>query len=438
MLCEREMIGISCDMLSTEQCLIDLFLRKTLPTSGCIQWGSGRKPPICHVISTECRGLVNDLSISENLSMSFFHNKFFYSRRKANRLADTLLQEYHLKYSAQTPVYSIPLMDRYILNILCAVNSGAQILILTNLQKIVTAENIVAFHRLISKLQNQGITFVISESLNYVFPFFSFRVLRFEHGQLVRIWENNAEFRDFQLTHSIITDSIHKPLQRSRVLNDAGKYIRIFNIRTSSINKVNLWLNPGEICYICGNNRYEDELVDALFSEEPHFSMDINGHVIHSCDMANLIKNGIGYFPQRIQSVLFPDFSYTENQNLLILRKIAYFSQIIRKSMDSYLGRALNKGNNAPGIMAKQSYENQLKCCLQRYLLVKWKLLVIHLPSFYKNQTESILLEKLINDLSETGCVVLVIVSLRNEVISAFDSFIEFDENGCILKNPKI
>lgn len=433
-LSEREMIGISCDMLSTEQCLIDLLLRKTMPTSGSIQWGGGGKLPISHVISTDCRGLVSDLSISENLSMSSFHNKLFYSKRKANRLAEALLKEYNLDYSVQTPVYSIPLMDRYILNILCAVNSGAQILILTNLQKIVAGENIVAFHRVINKLQNRGITFVISESLNYVFPFFSFRVLRFEQGQMVRIWENNAEFREFQLTRSmsIIANSTYKSLQTARLSKGIGKYIRIFNIRTSSISEVDLWLRPGEVCYICGNNRYEQEMIDALFSEKPHFSIDVSGAVLHSCDISKLIAHGIGYFPQEIQSLLFPDLYYTENQNMLVLSRISYLSQIIRKSMDAYLGRALGKADNVAGIMAMQSYENQLKCCIQRYLLMKWKLLVIYLPSFYKDQTESILLKEMINTLSETGCVVLVIVSFRDEVVSAFDSFIEFDENGCI------
>ena len=75
-----ELLGISCDSVATRQCIIDLLLNNTTPTSGHIQWSEqSSSTSNGRLISCDCNGLFRDLSVAENLSMTFYRKRFLYS-----------------------------------------------------------------------------------------------------------------------------------------------------------------------------------------------------------------------------------------------------------------------------------------------------------------------------------------------------------------------
>ena len=139
-------------------------------------------------------------------------------------------------------------------------------------------------------------------------------------------------------------------------------------------------------------------------------------------------KAGIGYFPENIDSIIFPDLNYRENAAVLVLKQISRWGGIIRKSMFNYISR--NDRNSDTENISRSDYENRLKCCISRYLLHKWRLLVLHLPSILRSQSEADALRGMIYSLASSGCSVLILIASPSEIISAYDSRIEFDSEG--------
>lgn len=431
-----ELLGISCDSVATRQCIIDLLLNNTTPTSGHIQWSEqSSSTSNGRLISCDCNGLFRDLSVAENLSMTFYRKRFLYSARRSQQLIELFLKRFELDISPSTLVYKLPLLERYMLNMLCAANSGAQFLILSDIQKQVQNEYFGKLESLIQKLISSGMCIIIMDCYECLRLLTHSRILLFENNQLVRTLQSGIELFDFnQYRLKSADDDVQKQIPHSPLKE--GSFINIRGIETQCIHSFDVCLRPGEIAYLIGKNRYEQEFLDALFGDTPQNQISYEDQTICSGSMSKLIKHGIGYFPRDINSILFPSLRYLENKTILILRHISRFNLVIRKSLYDFLSAHGEENETPKSIMAQQDYESRLSCCVQRYLLLRWHLLIINLPSVSQHQAEVKLLQHLIYSLAEKNSSVLVVVSSPSEIITRFDAKIEFDPQGNATKTP--
>ena len=429
-LCRGETIGIACDTTSARQGMIDLLLRRVEATVGHIEWYDPESDMPMHscLITSECSCLFHDLSVMENLGLLFNYNHFLYSKKKTTVFVREILRDFDLKIDPFEPVYKLPAVDRYLLSMVFAVGSGASLLILADMHKLLQDSNLGIFEGLLRKLTDKGVTIVFTECYCCAPMLVNSRILCLEDNHLVKILHGSAEFETFNQFRAN-----HHPMdmlcrEQSSCVQSSGTAVLISNITTANIRRFHISLRPGEICYMIGRNYYEQEFENALFGKSPSFSISWGQNHYRSCSIAQLKKAGIGYFPENIDSIIFPDLNYRENAAVLVLKQISRWGGIIRKSMFNYISR--NDRNSDTENISRSDYENRLKCCISRYLLHKWRLLVLHLPSILRSQSEADALRGMIYSLASSGCSVLILIASPSEIISAYDSRIEFDSEG--------
>ena len=137
------------------------------------------------------------------------------------------------------------------LNMLCAANSGAQFLILSDIQKQVQNEYFGKLESLIQKLISSGMCIIIMDCYECLRLLTHSRILLFENNQLVRTLQSGIELFDFnQYRLKSADDDVQKQIPHSPLKE--GSFINIRGIETQCIHSFDVCLRPGEIAYLIG------------------------------------------------------------------------------------------------------------------------------------------------------------------------------------------
>ena len=148
--------------------------------------------------------------------------------------------------------------------------------------------------------------------------------------------------------------------------------------------------------------------------------------------ISTLFYAGIGYFPQDVSRLIFPDLNYFENTTIFSLRRISYLGTVVRSAFQNYLltKQPFSYKEDPKHPFYKINYENRIVAAANRYALYNWRLLVIHLPNINPTGVESRIFQTLIDDLANRGTSVLVVVAASSEILTGADNLFEFDQEG--------
>lgn len=191
-------------------------------------------------------------------------------------------------------------------------------------------------------------------------------------------------------------------------------------------------LQPGEITYLVGKGLYEYDFLNAIFGEVPRFRINLGNKDFINAKISTLFYAGIGYFPQDVSRLIFPDLNYFENTTIFSLRRISYLGTVVRSAFQNYLltKQPFSYKEDPKHPFYKINYENRIVAAANRYALYNWRLLIIHLPNINPTGVESRIFQTLIDDLANRGTSVLVVVAASSEILTRADNLFEFDQEG--------
>ncbi len=166
----------------------------------------------------------------------------------------------------------------------------------------------------------------------------------------------------------------------------------------------------------------------SLISYEDHL---LYKHFINA-KISTLFYAGIGYFPQDVSRLIFPDLNYFENTTIFSLRRISYLGTVVRSAFQNYLltKQPFSYKEDPKHPFYKINYENRIVAMVNRYALYNWRLLIIHLPNINPTGVEAKIFQTLINELANRGTSVLVVVAASSEILTRADNLFEFDQEG--------
>lgn len=208
--------------------------------------------------------------------------------------------------------------------------------------------------------------------------------------------------------------------------------ITISDIHTNHIHSLSMNLQPGEITYLVGKGLYEYDFLNAIFGEVPRFRINLGNKDFINAKISTLFYAGIGYFPQDVSRLIFPDLNYFENTTIFSLRRISYLGTVVRSAFQNYLltKQPFSYKEDPKHPFYKINYENRIVAMANRYALYNWRLLIIHLPNINPTGVEAKIFQTLINELANRGTSVLVVVAASSEILTRADNLFEFDQEG--------
>lgn len=429
-----ELIAISSDTTSAKDALVLLLTRQIEPTSGKISWNA--KGGAHSLISYENHLLYKHLSIAENLSLTYpSSNRFFFSQKRNSLNARLILEKYGIFWDVNKPVYSLTKLQQYILSIVKAVYLGAEYLILSDVVRLHYDADFSLLRDLVRTLLEYQISILLTDS--YQNPLFicsdACRILRFEGGMFVRLvngQEDQYIYDSYRSYDSSAYASVYP--QKNVPLSIDFSSITISDIHTNHIHSLSMNLQPGEITYLVGKGLYEYDFLNAIFGEVPRFRINLGNKDFINAKISTLFYAGIGYFPQDVSRLIFPDLNYFENTTIFSLRRISYLGTVVRSAFQNYLltKQPFSYKEDPKHPFYKINYENRIVAAANRYALYNWRLLIIHLPNINPTGVESRIFQTLIDDLANRGTSVLVVVAASSEILTRADNLFEFDQEG--------
>ena len=373
-----ELIAISSDTTSAKDALVLLLTRQIEPTSGKISWNA--KGGAHSLISYEDHLLYKHLSIAENLSLTYpSSNRFFFSQKRNSLNARLILEKYGIFWDVNKPVYSLTKLQQYILRIVKAVYLGAEYLILSDVVRLHYDADFSLLRDLVRTLLEHQISILLTDS--YQNPLFicsdACRILRFEGGMFVRLLNGREDQYIYDSYHSYDSSAYASVYPQKNVpLSIDFSSITISDIHTNHIHSLSMNLQPGEITYLVGKGLYEYDFLNAIFGEVPRFRINLGNKDFINAKISTLFYAGIGYFPQDVSRLIFPDLNYFENTTIFSLRRISYLGTVVRSAFQNYLltKQPFSYKEDPKHPFYKINYENRIVAAANRYALYNWRL----------------------------------------------------------------
>jgi ABC-type sugar transport system ATPase subunit len=431
-----ELLAVTANNVSTKECFVRLMTRELPPTSGRIEWADpavpGSPPCLWSVISAERSLFCANLSLAENLIRPDGAG-LLYSRKKAEARAAAVLAELELDYPVSRPFGEPNDRDLYLLSIVKAYSLGSRFLILTDYALFTQEAERERLRKLVRILLKKEITVVLLDGLTVFHGEPFSRMLRFENGFLTQTLYGAAEMR--LSVRRQTRGAFQIPAQ-----DFSGGALRLECRLSPRQREAVFALRPGEVSYLIAARLQQRQLIENVFGDLPCCRIGLpDGTVLADAQPDALLENGVGYFPQDIRRVLFPNMTFRDNATFLALNAALRARFLIRENvlrclMDDHA--SLRGGEPTRQALSSFGYELQFESVVNRYLLYPWKLLILRLPYLTSFQTETAGLRRLIDDLSARRAGILILISSPDEMIFPCHSAWEAQEDGSVVPFP--
>ncbi|MNM68929.1 Galactose/methyl galactoside import ATP-binding protein MglA [compost metagenome] len=247
------------------------------------------------------RGLVPQLSVHENLTVSLLRNeRAFLFRKKLNKeRARELLVEYGLHLNVDLPVSRLSLYEKQMLSIIRAVSNQAKYLLLDEPTAAFDRKEAERFYEVVRKLQDQGIGIVlISHKLHEVFSLAE--VITVLRGGLT-ILQRPSEETTMEEVVEAMTGGESVIVRRVRA-NDESKRVQ-FEVRELRLDvghpEIHLQIKEGEILTIFGLlGSGKTEFAEKLFGVRGSYKAIIKGEESRIRSTSEAVSRGIAFIPE--------------------------------------------------------------------------------------------------------------------------------------------
>lgn len=382
--------------------------------------------------------LIQDLKVMDNIYV-LNHNFVgeLINVKKIKSKTGGILKHLGIQIDVDAYVSELSLFEKTVVELIKAITSGAQLIILNEISNFLSIEELSDFQKLVLHYTKQGISFLYMANHHEEAFRICDRVCLLENGRIIKIIDK----KDF-------SDEILKPyilsFDNDGQLNELSKNPGVFEIRnfvTENLNGISFSVKSSECITILDiNNRGIQDMAEILSG----FNQPISGNIIvdnNNIDLKNsnnLFSNGVVFIPENpIHKTLFYGMSYLENLTFLIDRKLnkSIISQRILNSIKeeyrALVGNAID-AKDLRGFNIRSLYE----LVYFRTHLFSPKVVFIMQPFSDADMYLRGRIIELINKLKRKGIAVIILAVSISDTLSVSDRLLIM-ENGKLLGNYK-
>ncbi len=375
--------------------------------------------------------LFPDLTVAENIGLRLEKSGALGRIRWASRRtrAVELLHRIGAEISPDAEVRSLSMPEQQLVEIACALGSGARIVIMDEPTASLTQKEQHLLFKVVRDLRAAGVGVVyISHRLEEIFALAD-RVTVLRDGETVgtNTVEDLTESQMIKLMVGRDVSSMYPPAE-----SEPGEVVlslKNVGCSASGIAGINLDVRAGEIVGMAGLvGAGRTELARILFGITPADAGEVvmNGERVLITSPAGAIARGIAYVPEdRRRHGVILEMPISHNMTMAIHRKI-FPGTWLRFDAETRLGEDFIRdlgikayGPEAPG--GSLSGGNQQKVSVARWLATKPKLLILDEPTQGVDVGAKSEIHKIIRGLAKEGLAVLMISSDLPEVLGMSD-----------------
>ena len=443
--------------------LIKVITGAHQPDGGTIEIAGERvthlTPASAHKLGIACiyqqPALFPDLSVAENIalrleSISVLRRVNWSERRDR---ASRLLQRIGANLSPDAEVRSLSMPEQQLVEIACALGSGARIVIMDEPTSSLTQQEVQLFFGVVHELRSSGVGVIyISHRLEEIFALAD-RVTILRDGESVGTREvgragcpqpaaervDASERRGEDTTPYLTEVELIRMMVGREVSHiypapestpgDVVLSLKNLGCTFSGVRDITLDVRAGEIVGLAGLiGAGRTELARVLFGLTPADSGEIilNGQRVTIRSPQEAVAHGIAYVPEdRRRHGVILDMPVAQNMTMAIHRRIFRGAWLHlgkeRQLAQSYIRDLDVKtwGPNAPG--HSLSGGNQQKVSLARWLATNPRVLILDEPTQGVDVGAKSEIHKIIRSLAKQGLAVLMISSDLPEVVAMTD-----------------
>jgi simple sugar transport system ATP-binding protein len=363
--------------------------------------------------------LFPNLTVAENIALNqqLAQRRKFVNWGRTYHVAREAMQQVEVDLPLNRRVEQLSVAEKQLTAIARALLQDARLIIMDEPTTALTEREVAALFRVISKLQDRGISILfVSHKLNEVLEIAE-RVIVFRNGE--KVLDSPAEgLTQAQIAYHMTGLKFEnaryefdptmrgQPLLRVNHLNGDGRF-----------KDISFDLMPGEILGITGLlGSGRTELALALFGLVPAGSgtLEIDGQPVKIRSIQDAIKNRIGYVPEdRLTEGLFLERAIGDN---IIVRKITDLLNALgvisrsgkREQVDRWISDLHIKTDDPALPVSSLSGGNQQRVVIAKWLAADPRILILNGPTVGVDVGSKSELHDIIKSLAREGMGILI------------------------------
>lgn len=346
--------------------------------------------------------LIESMSVADNLSairpQRYF--KFYKASHEEAVIRDFWIRT-SLPFDIKTPISMLKKAHKYMLLMAKAVLLGKPILVLDNFMKYCNTEDLRWILKFVEKQKKNGTTFIATSNDDSLLVRKSDRIYFCGDNGII-----DMLFRD-EYSHDmfkrVLLDKDFDSIQKRNSRVDHAKLVMDIQLDRLKKEREILSIYQGEIVGIHDSYGNEsDRIYESFFQRFPYY---IDGRCCNSYIEA--VRNGLSIISVHNEKLYFDSFSVEKNLTLLRLKGISNFGVINRRLENYYVKQYMSKilsGNDG-----RFEYFERLKLLIYRSLITHPKIMLFDNPYIGADWKQLGIFSKIINEVTQTGCSVLIV-----------------------------
>ncbi|MBQ8627255.1 MAG: sugar ABC transporter ATP-binding protein [Agathobacter sp.] len=373
--------------------------------------------------------LVTPMTVAENIFMGRRMNGY-YSKKKLNKLAQELFDEYGFDMNPAVPVMSLSPANQQMVEIARAISNDAKIMIMDEPTAPLAANEVDLLFSIIEKLKKKGVTVIyISHRMDEVFQITE-RISVLRDGQYVKTIytadTNRQELVNLMVGRELNETFPERKVQSGEVILEAK------NLTGNSVDNISFQLKKGEIlgfAGLVGSGRSETMELVCGAKKMTSGELLLNGKKVRIKSPADAIAHGIGLIPEdrKEQGVILHN-TVLFNTSLSSMHKLTKFGFISKKKnlklAEKYKNDLQIKVPFLHQMVRNLSGGNQQKVVLAKTLAADPDVIIFDEPTKGIDVGAKHEIYELMNRLAEEGKGIIMISSDMEEILGMSDRII--------------
>jgi ABC-type sugar transport system ATPase subunit len=336
-----------------------------------------------------------------------------------------LIAQFDLDVDVRTPVGTLDITTRQIIEIVKALSLNAKILLLDEPTSALTLDEVELLFGTIRRLKQRGIGIVyVSHRVPEVMEITD-RVTVLRDGRLVGTY-NTAEMTPDILIEKMVGRKLLSNLFMKRTYSDGGELLKVEKLtRRNEFSDISFEVRKGEIVGVAGlKGARRSDLFRALVGvKKPHSGQIwLEGQPVKINSPMQAYALGMTYLPEeRKTDGLFIKMPLSRNMVSATLKAFARWGVISRRRetevAENLVSRLNIRASGVRQIVGRLSGGNQQKVMLSKWLIEKPKIMIVDEPTKGVDVGTKAEVHQLLRELADQGVGILFISSELPEIL---------------------
>jgi ribose transport system ATP-binding protein len=372
--------------------------------------------------------------------------------RKMNAEASKLLERLHISVDVTKPLNTYNIATQQMVAIARAISFKSKLVIMDEATSSLNEDEVATLFSVVRQLQEDGIaTIFVSHKLDELYAICD-GITIMRDGVTVDERPINT-ISKLELVAKMLGKDLGSIQKSGQTSFDASRHnakeevvLDASNLRAGrKLQDANVKVHAGEIVGLAGLlGSGRSEVARAVFGAD---SIDagaiaVDGKKVHFRAPVDAIRAGIGFCSEdRKVDGIIPDLSVRENLTLAALPTLTRYGIVDRKKqeqiVDNFIQRLGIKTAGPEQKIRELSGGNQQKVLLARWLCMNPRLLLLDEPTRGIDVGAKSEIQKLVEELAESGMGVLLISSELEEIIEGSDHVVVLRDGTTVAKLPR-